>query len=371
MFKNRARAGTFAGVWAQWSPQQSLVDQRNGATASNRPPVNAPMSAHPSAGQPDRRRQAHTAAARASNASPQAGGLRLQPAAGEHLGVQAVDVVDAQAAQPRQVPWVAGPAQPAAHGGRRAAQLGGDGPVPTPGGLGYQRGTDDSVASASRGWPPGRRAAMMSTVLPGSTPETHRSRRARGNAAGTRALIDTRQMARWYVGALHGIQAGRGIPRPLRPALDVGARHHARHPMHTSGCWAEWVERWHATSILTPKVRGIVRATMAKVGRRMADQRPGIVEPSQWTRQTCASWVAAIDRMTIGDYVQRKHGLSECHGQPIAPRTKAVYLTATRNLLPRLPGVGVASCASAYRTRRRPSAADDPRMSGAWPYACR
>src|SRR5664280_2649627 len=92
--------------------------------------------------------------------------------------------------------------------------------------------------------------------------------------------------------------------------------------------WVDWVERWYATSTLTPKVRGIFRGAMAKAGRWLADQHPEVVEPSQWSRQTCAAWVAAVDRMNVGDYIQRRHGLSKRAGKPLSPRTKAVYLTA-------------------------------------------
>jgi hypothetical protein len=69
---------------------------------------------------------------------------------------------------------------------------------------------------------------------------------------------------------------------------------------------------------------------MAKAGRWLADQHPEITEPGQWTRQTCAAWVAAVDRMNVGDYIQRTFGLSKRAGQPITPRTKAGILTATR-----------------------------------------
>ncbi len=94
--------------------------------------------------------------------------------------------------------------------------------------------------------------------------------------------------------------------------------------------WAGWVERWHATSTLTPKVRGIVRTIMAKAGRWLAAEHPEITEPAQWTRQTCAAWVAAIDRMRIGDYVQRTDSLAGRAGTPISPRTKAHLLMASR-----------------------------------------
>jgi hypothetical protein len=94
--------------------------------------------------------------------------------------------------------------------------------------------------------------------------------------------------------------------------------------------WTWWVERWHATSPLTPKVRAIIRTIVAKAGQWLAAEHPEITEPGQWTRQTCAAWVAAIDRMTVGDYVQRRDALGARAGQPISPRTKAHFLMATR-----------------------------------------
>jgi integrase len=94
--------------------------------------------------------------------------------------------------------------------------------------------------------------------------------------------------------------------------------------------WAQLIERWFATSALTPKVRGIFRSVMAKAGRWLAAEHPGITEPGQWTRQTCAAWVAALDRMQVGDYVQRRAGTDKRTREPLSPRTKAGYLTATR-----------------------------------------
>ena len=94
--------------------------------------------------------------------------------------------------------------------------------------------------------------------------------------------------------------------------------------------WIAWIERWHATSALTPKVRAIIRTIMAKAGRWLAAEHPEITEPSQWTRATCAAWVAVVDRMSVGDYVQRRDGLGAREGKPISPRTKAHILMATR-----------------------------------------
>jgi integrase len=90
------------------------------------------------------------------------------------------------------------------------------------------------------------------------------------------------------------------------------------------------VERWHATSALTPKVRAITRTILAKAGRWLAAEHPQITSPGQWTRQTCAARVAAVDRMTVGDYTQRRGHRQPRAGKPISPRTKSHVLTATR-----------------------------------------
>jgi integrase len=94
--------------------------------------------------------------------------------------------------------------------------------------------------------------------------------------------------------------------------------------------WTAWIQRWHATSTLTPRVRATARTIMGKAGRWLAVEHPEITEPGQWTRATCAAWVAAVDRMSVGDWVQRRDALGGRVGEPISPRTKAHNLMATR-----------------------------------------
>ena len=142
---------------------------------------------------------------------------------------------------------------------------------------------------------------------------------------------------------LHAHRATGGYQLPLLYALQraVAALGHCQPPVRsgynaapviegTDPAWIGWVERWHATSTLTPKVRAIIRTIIAKTGRWLAAEHPEITEPAEWTRQTCAAWVAAIDRMSVGDYVQRRDALAGREGTPISPRTKAHFLMATR-----------------------------------------
>ncbi|MGW7442796.1 hypothetical protein [Kitasatospora sp. NPDC054795] len=93
-----------------------------------------------------------------------------------------------------------------------------------------------------------------------------------------------------------------------------------RHSARASGgapIWEQWADRWHATSTLTPRVRGGVRSNLLKVGRWIAAEQPDAADPGDWTRQTCASWIAALDRMKVGDYVQRTIGLGDRLGKPL------------------------------------------------------
>jgi hypothetical protein len=46
-----------------------------------------------------------------------------------------------------------------------------------------------------------------------------------------------------------------------------------------------------------------------------AGSRP--TTPADWTRLTCAAWVAALDGMNVGDYLQRTIGLEDRVGKPL------------------------------------------------------
>jgi integrase len=112
---------------------------------------------------------------------------------------------------------------------------------------------------------------------------------------------------------------------PARPGFN-----HAPGLAGVPTAWAELLRRWHDTSTLTPNVRNNIRVNMAKAGRWAAAEHPEATDPRQWTRTICAAWIAAVDRMMIGDWVQRRDHLSERLGEPISPRTKAHLLMGTR-----------------------------------------
>ncbi|MBN9748554.1 transposase [Amycolatopsis sp. A1MSW2902] len=143
-------------------------------------------------------------------------------------------------------------------------------------------------------------------------------------------ILDTACTTAGYLGkVLHGIHraaAALGHVDPPSPPQHGGLAEMEG----VAGTWQASVERWYATSTLTPKIRTSYRRVLAKIGRWLAAEHPDITEPAHWTRQTCACWVAALDRMRIGDYNQWNKGLGGRQGQPFSAETKSGYLAATR-----------------------------------------
>ncbi|MGW1290366.1 tyrosine-type recombinase/integrase, partial [Streptomyces sp. NPDC002586] len=140
---------------------------------------------------------------------------------------------------------------------------------------------------------------------------------------GERLLPDLR------LNTLHAMQRAVAELGHCAPPQRMTGRHSAR---ASGGAqeWAQWVDRWYDTSTLTPRVRGSVRSTLFKVGRWLEAEHPEAADPARWTRQTCAAWIAALDRMKVGDYVQRTVGLKDRIGKPLEAPTKATQLSAVR-----------------------------------------
>jgi len=96
--------------------------------------------------------------------------------------------------------------------------------------------------------------------------------------------------------------------------------------------WRGWVERWESTSTLTRYTRRHVGNCLLKVGRWLQSRHPEVTRPEQWDRGLGIEYVAAVDRMKVGDHVGRRflERAGAKRGQPIAPRTKSAYIGAMR-----------------------------------------
>lgn len=148
-----------------------------------------------------------------------------------------------------------------------------------------------------------------------------------------RRHVSVERRARIY--ALGRALAALGIfPSPLAVA-PIGVEKSASNPGRSTTDdvdpnWLAWVHRWESTSTLTRTTRRSVRIELLKAGRWLQAHHPTVTSPEQWDRELGISYVAAVDRMQLGDYVsQRYRGRARQQG-PITPRTKSKYIGAMR-----------------------------------------
>jgi integrase len=143
---------------------------------------------------------------------------------------------------------------------------------------------------------------------------------------GLRANTAIPYSLRQNIHSLHRALAALGLTIPPPPPVRL-----ARPPVEgVAPAWAGWVQRWHDTSPLPPRGRKGRRNQMLRMGRWLAAEHLEIQEPGQWTRELCAAWVAAVDRLRIGDYIQSGDSLQGRIGEPLMPRTKAGLLAGAR-----------------------------------------
>jgi integrase len=143
---------------------------------------------------------------------------------------------------------------------------------------------------------------------------------------GLRANMSIPYSLRQNVHSLHRALAALGHVSPPRPPARL-----ALAPAEgVDPVWDHWVQRWHDTSALPASGRKGRRNQMLRMGRWLAAEHPQVQEPGQWTRELCAAWVAAVDRLRIGDYTQNDESLRERIGEPLMPRTKSGLLAGAR-----------------------------------------
>jgi hypothetical protein len=93
-----------------------------------------------------------------------------------------------------------------------------------------------------------------------------------------------------------------------------------------SPTWLAWCRRWHGTSTLAPRTREAAYHHLLRMGRWLAREHPSVDSPSQWTRELAASYVAAVDRFTVGQFTGRNVAHELPLAAPLGPNTKASLL---------------------------------------------
>ena len=125
--------------------------------------------------------------------------------------------------------------------------------------------------------------------------------------------------------------AGLGVFKAPLPAMQRQGHFGAKGAFYgVPPDWAKWCARWKEISTQAPQSRTRIYYAIQRVGRWLADKHPEITSPAQWTREIAAEYVAAVDRMMVGDYTYPNSNLRDRIGKPMTPRSKDSSLASMR-----------------------------------------
>lgn len=97
--------------------------------------------------------------------------------------------------------------------------------------------------------------------------------------------------------------------------------------------WADWVARWFCTSTLSRRTREHTFYSLLKAGRWISEHDPEAVSPADWRREHATAWVAAVDRMRIGDYshAPNTNYMRAKSGGALGANSKAQHINTLRS----------------------------------------
>lgn len=94
--------------------------------------------------------------------------------------------------------------------------------------------------------------------------------------------------------------------------------------------WLNLCERWYMTSTLQPGTRVSLLYRLLQTGRWFEQTYPLLKYLSDWTRQICSEYVAAVDRGKVGQWSNPTGRIAKDIGKPFSPKTKEGLLRAMR-----------------------------------------
>lgn len=121
------------------------------------------------------------------------------------------------------------------------------------------------------------------------------------------------------------------FPTGLDPVLDPNTTPKVREKARVgiASGWLEWVDRWVATRTFSPANRKTHYRCLLLAGRWLVNEHPEIITPQDWTRDLAVAFVAAVDRLKVGDWAHFHY--KQKHGQAISAYTKSRYLSVLRS----------------------------------------
>jgi integrase len=97
--------------------------------------------------------------------------------------------------------------------------------------------------------------------------------------------------------------------------------------------WQSWCERWRSASISGETTREGTYFGMLKFARWLLATHPGVTEPAMITRDIAIDYVAAVERMRVGEWSKPVGNAARMMGKPLTATSKVAHLNRLRRFL--------------------------------------
>lgn len=148
-----------------------------------------------------------------------------------------------------------------------------------------------------------------------------------------RALYQGQRIGAGIVMLANGLAALGLAPNLIRFRLYKSRRGTEADNIHPD--WIEWCRRWLETSSLLEGSRRAIYNTLMRVGIWLKREHPEVTGPGQWTVDTCAAFLAAVDKQVVGSWAGSAfdyRGVPTA-GKPLSPSSKVAVHQALRRFL--------------------------------------
>jgi len=106
--------------------------------------------------------------------------------------------------------------------------------------------------------------------------------------------------------------------------------------MNTDGIapeWTDWCICWYRFSELETRTKNNYLHVLLRTGRWLAEVHPEITTPHQWTSKLAAEYIASLEEIRVGDFVDAQHTktiLPGAFGKPLSARSKDRHFAIMR-----------------------------------------
>lgn len=142
------------------------------------------------------------------------------------------------------------------------------------------------------------------------------------------------QVSRHFGKISHGLAALGIIANPIR--MRNYTEWYEKPVENISPEWAAWCRRWRETSVLRPRTRENQYSFILRCGLWLAKEHPDVKAPTDWSIEICASFIAAVGRMKVGELslgTVRGRRQSRRSGEPMMPHSRANFIYSLRRFM--------------------------------------